>query len=136
MNNCIFCKVVAKEIPSFTVYEDGTTKAFLDVFPSTDGHVVVVHKRHGEKITDYSREEIADLFVTVQKVARALEEAFGTKILSIGINHGEPKGVHHAHVHVIPRFAGDNGGIIQSLPRQKPTEDLEAVRKKITAQMR
>lgn len=94
---------------------------------------MVIHKRHEEKITGYSEDEIRRLFVTVQKVARAVERAYDTKILSIGINHGEPKGVHHAHVHVIPRYVGDGGGIIQSLPRLKPKEELEAVRKKITA---
>ena len=52
-------------------------------------------------------------------MSRALEKAFDTKILSIGINHGEPKGVSHMHVHIMPRFEGDGGGIIQSLPNKK-----------------
>lgn len=123
-------------MPSYKVFENDHTLAFLDIFGATDGHTVVVHKRHEEKITGYTKEELADVFATVQKVAAAMEKAFDTNILSIGINHGEPNGVHHAHVHVIPRFGGDGGGIIQSLPNRKPKEDLGAVRKKITAQMR
>lgn len=136
MNGCIFCKVIANEIPSYSVYEDASTRAFLDIFPTTDGAVMVVHKRHEEKMTGYTKDELADIFVTVQKIANAVEKAYDTNILSIGINHGEPKGVHHLHVHVIPRFEGDNGGIIQSLPRRKPKEDLDAVRKKIAVQVR
>lgn len=136
MKDCIFCKVVANQIPSYTVYEDSSTKAFLDIFPTTDGAVMVIHKRHAEKITGYTDKEIAQLFSAVRKVSAAVERAYHTNILSIGINHGEPKGVHHAHVHVIPRYTGDGGGIIQSLPNRKPAEDLVAVQKKIAAHMK
>ena len=55
----------------------------------------------------------------MEKVAAAIEATFATKILSVGINHGEPKGVKHLHVHVLPRFEGDGGGIMQSLPGKK-----------------
>ncbi|KKW09655.1 MAG: Histidine triad protein [Microgenomates group bacterium GW2011_GWC1_49_7] len=131
MTNCIFCKVVANQIPSYTVYEDAQTRGFLDIFPTTDGAVMVIHKRHEEKINGYTKKEIAVLFATVQKVAAGVEKAFATAILTIGINHGEPAGVHHLHVHVIPRFVGDGGGIIQSLPNRKPKETLETVKEKI-----
>ncbi len=134
--DCIFCKVIANEVPSYTVYEDADTRAFLDIFPTTDGAVMVLHKRHEEKITGYTKEEIAAMFTTVQKVASAVERAFNTKILSIGINHGEPAGVHHAHVHVIPRFEGDGGGIMQSLPSRKQKEkDLTKIMEKIKRSM-
>ena len=116
MSDCIFCKVVAGEVPSHRVYEDKDTFAFLDIFGATDGHVLVVHKRHEEKITKYKTDEVTAIFIAVQKVARAVENAFHTDILSIGINHGEPAGVHHAHVHIMPRFEGDGGGIMQTLP--------------------
>lgn len=122
MNTCIFCKIVANEIPSYTVYEDENTRAFLDIFGATDGHVMVVHKRHEETILGYSDLEVAEVFIAVKKLAAAIEKAFDTKILSIGINHGEPEGIHHMHVHIMPRFEGDGGGIIQSLPNKKLCE--------------
>ena len=131
MEDCIFCKIITNEISSFTVYEDSATRAFLDVFPATDGHIVVVHKRHEEKLTGYTANELTQLFTTVQKIARALEKTYGTATLSIGINHGEPKGVHHTHVHVLPRFEGDGGGIMQTLPGIKPKEELSVVLAKI-----
>lgn len=122
MNDCIFCKIVAGEVPSYTVYEDVDTKAFLDIFGATDGHVMVIPKKHGETILDFSPEEVATVFKSVQKVAAAVEKAYNTKILSIGINHGEPAGVKHLHVHIMPRFEGDKGGIMQSLPGRKLTD--------------
>lgn len=119
MSDCIFCKIIAGDVPSYTVYEDAHTKAFLDIFGATDGHAMVVHKRHEETIIGYNDKEISEVFVTVKKVSRAIEKVFDTKILSIGINHGEPEGVHHMHVHIMPRFLADGGGIIQSLPGRK-----------------
>lgn len=119
MNTCIFCKIVANEVPSYVVFENEHTVAFLDIFGVTDGHTMVVHKRHEETIIGYTEKEVADVFITVKKVTTAIEKAFDTKILSIGINHGEPEGVAHMHVHIMPRFEGDGGGIIQSLPNKK-----------------
>ncbi len=135
MTECLFCRLVANKIPSYTVYENGTTRAFLDIIPSTDGHVLVVHKRHEEKLTGYTAKELGELFVSVQKVARALEKTYGTSVLSIGLNHGEEKGVHHTHVHVIPRFKGDGGGIMQTLPAVRSKEELSVVLKNIKANL-
>lgn len=119
MSDCIFCKLVANEIPSYTVYEDEQTRAFLDIYGATDGHTMVVLKKHGETILSYTPQELGDLWTSVQKVAAAIEKAFETSILTIGINHGEPQGVKHLHIHIMPRFEGDEGGIIQSLPGKK-----------------
>ena len=116
MNECIFCKLIAHELPSYPVFEDDETFAFLDIFGATDGHTVVIPKRHGPTLLEYSEDELKAVMATVKKVAAAIEEAYGTKILSIGINHGEPQGVKHLHVHIMPRFEGDQGGIMQSLP--------------------
>lgn len=134
--DCIFCKIVAGEMPSYTVYEDAETKAFLDIFGATDGHTMVVHKRHEDKITGYTAPELGSLFSAVAKVSGAVERAFDTSILSIGINHGEPEGVHHAHVHIMPRFRGDGGGIIQTLPGKKlQNKDFGKIATMITSKL-
>jgi histidine triad (HIT) family protein len=135
MVDCIFCKINTGEIPSHTVYEDAEVRAFLDIYPATDGHTIVIHKRHEEKITGYGKEELGAVFSVVAKVARALEATFGTTILSVGINHGEPAGVHHMHVHLLPRFEGDGGGIIQTLPGKKPHEDIANIAKRMREQL-
>lgn len=132
MDLCIFCQIVKNEIPSYTVHEDESTRAFLDIFGATDGHTMVILKKHGETIHDYTAAELGALWSSVERVAKAIEKAYDTSVLSIGINHGEPAGVHHLHVHILPRFEGDGGGIIQSLPGKKLTnKDFTSVAKKI-----
>lgn len=132
MSDCIFCKLAANDIPSFTVYEDTDTRAFLDIYGATDGHTMVILKKHGETILSYTPKELEALWASVQKVVRAIEQAYGTQILSIGINHGEPQGVRHLHIHVLPRYDGDGGGIMQSLPGSKlSNKDFAGVAEKI-----
>jgi len=136
MSDCIFCKIIKNEIPSYTVYEDTNTRSFLDIFGATDGHTMVILKKHGETIHDYSEAELGALWKSVQKVAAGIEKMFDTGILSIGINHGEPEGVKHLHVHIMPRFANDGGGIIQSLPGKKlENKDFSGVAEQIRAQI-
>ena len=115
MDNCLFCNIVSGASPSYTVYEDEVTKAFLDIFPSTPGHVVVILKKHGWAMSDYTPEELGLLMGTVQKVVGALTKVFNTEVFTIGINHKEENGVHHLHVHVLPRFFDDGGSVIQSV---------------------
>ncbi len=119
MSDCIFCKIIANEIPSYTLYEDADTRSFLDIFGATDGHAMVILKKHGATIHEYTPDELGKLWASVKKVSSAIEKTFQTTYLSIGINHGEPQGVKHLHVHIMPRFEGDGGGIIQSLPGKK-----------------
>ena len=65
MDTCIFCKLIAKQIPSYIVYEDEHTVAFIDIFGATDGHVMVIHRRHEETMLGYQDTEIKQVFVTV-----------------------------------------------------------------------
>lgn len=131
MSDCLFCRIVKNEIPSFTVFEDEDTRAFLDIFPCAPGHTVVIHKKHAETFFEYSKEELGSIFVTAQKVTRALEKLYQTKYFTIGINHGEETGVHHLHVHIIPRFSDDRGGVIQSIVKNEPREELKVICEKI-----
>ena len=131
MLNCLFCRLVKNETPSYTVYEDGETRAFLDIMPCTPGHMMVILKKHGETIHDYSKDEMGALWLSVQKVTRALEQTFKTHVFTIGINHGEQAGVHHLHIHIIPRFPDDRGGVIQSIVNNEPKEGLTEVQRKI-----
>lgn len=131
MTPCLFCRIVKNEIPSYTVYEDEETRAFLDIFPCNPGHTIVILKNHGETILDYNAEELGILWATVQRVTKALEKAYKTTYFTIGINHGEETGVHHLHVHIIPRFPDDRGGVIQSVVKNEGNEGLEEVQEKI-----
>jgi histidine triad (HIT) family protein len=131
MDNCLFCAIVANTTPSYTVFEDEYTQAFLDIFPSTSGHVVVILKKHGWAITDYTQEELGFLMGTVQKVVRALTQVYKTDVFTIGINHKEEHGVHHLHIHVLPRFPDDGGSVIQSVVTKDNTASLTDIASKI-----
>ena len=131
MENCIFCKLVNKEIPSLSVYEDNETIAFMELNPSAPGHVMVILKTHGNNILEYSQEELGTLMASVQKVAKKIEKALEPDSLTIGINHKERRGVPHLHVHLIPRWENDKGGIIQSVVKNPPKESREVIAEKI-----
>jgi histidine triad (HIT) family protein len=131
MEECLFCNIISGKLPSYTVYEDADTKAFLDIYGSAPGHTVVILKTHGKTIHEYAPDDLGKLMKTVQTVADALEKAFGTSVLTIGINHGEPLGVHHLHIHIIPRTPDDEGGVIQSIVKRPFTEDFAVTQKRI-----
>ena len=95
--NCIFCKIVAKEIPAHIVYEDDNFLAFLDIHPRAPGHVQVIPKQHMRWVWDH--ENIGDYFVVVQKIAKALQKTYGNDMVRSQIYGDE---VPHAHVWLWP----------------------------------
>src|SRR5436309_1608665 len=131
MENCIFCKLIKKEIPSLVVYEDDDTISFMELNPSAPGHVMVILKKHGNNILEYSQDELGKLMGSVQKVATQIEKALQSDSITIGINHKERRGVPHLHVHLIPRWENDKGGIIQSVVKNPPKESREVIAEKI-----
>ncbi|AKB27441.1 purine nucleoside phosphoramidase [Methanosarcina siciliae C2J] len=132
--NCIFCKIISGEIPSYRIYEDDAVYAFLDVYPASEGHTLVAPKKHFSNFTDMKAEDVALLFEAARKVTAAVEKAFSAEGSNIGINNGEVAGqeVPHVHVHVIPRKKGDGGRGIKSIVWTEPdTTNLEEVAEKI-----
>lgn len=109
MENCIFCKIVAGEIGSNTVYEDDNFKAIMDIAPSAMGHVIIVSKNHAEDIFEMSEEDLSKALVVARKVARAVKDATGCDGVNILQNNGVAAGqtVFHYHIHVVPRFDND-----------------------------
>lgn len=131
MNSCLFCDLVNGTKKGFIVYQDDKTMVLLDIFPSSAGHLLVIPKKHGVTILDFSKEELGEVMLTVKKMAAALEKTFKTKTLTIGINHGEFGGVPHFHIHIIPRQKGDGGGIIQTIVKKEVKEKFEDIVTKI-----
>ncbi len=109
MDDCIFCKIVNGGIPSYTVYQDDDTLAFLDINPNTQGHTLVIPKKHAANITDMDDKDIASLFRPVRKVVSGLQATINPEGFNLVVNHGEVAGqvIHHFHCHVIPRNTGD-----------------------------
>lgn len=131
MKDCIFCKIIAKEVPGHFVLEEKEYVAFLDIFGSAPGHVMVVPRRHGYSIQDYSKEELGELMDGVKILSKKIEKALKTDSITIGINHKEEKGVPHLHIHLIPRYTSDGGKVIQSLTKTPVGEDFEKIAEKI-----
>lgn len=107
--DCIFCRIVAGEIPSHKVYEDDHTLAFLDINPATRGHTLVIPKQHAADIFDIPSEAISAVSRTVQRVARIMRSTLRPDGVNTVQNNGPAAGqvVMHYHMHVIPRWDGD-----------------------------
>ncbi|MCP0886750.1 HIT family protein [Ligilactobacillus sp. WILCCON 0076] len=111
MEDCIFCKIIAGEIPSKTIYEDDIVKAFLDITQVTAGHTLVVPKKHVPDIFAYDEHLAADVFSRIPKIARAIKAANPeVKGLNLVNNNGAIayQSVFHSHFHLIPRFSKDD----------------------------
>lgn len=127
--DCIFCKIINKEIPNYTVYEDDKVLAFLDIFPHAEGHTVVIPKVHAHDLTEVGDELIGSLFVAVKKVQEKLQSALKPDGFNVGWNHGEMGGqaVPHLHIHILPRYKNDGGGSMHSINKKIENPDVKAV---------
>ena len=107
MENCIFCKINNRDIPSYKVYEDDQVYAFLDISQVTPGHTLVIPKVHVTDIFEYDEALAAEVFARVPKIARAIEKAF-PEINGLNIINNNKElayqSVFHSHIHLIPRY--------------------------------
>jgi histidine triad (HIT) family protein len=122
--SCIFCKLVAKEIPAAIVFEDAQTLAFMDLGQVNPGHVLVASKRHAANLLELTADEAAAVMRTAHHVARAVMASFdppGLTLLQANGKEGDQT-VFHFHMHVVPRHAND--GITLSWPRKDPAREV------------
>ncbi|MCK8624244.1 HIT family protein [Apilactobacillus xinyiensis] len=111
-NNCIFCKIINGDIPSYTVYEDDVVKAFLDISQATPGHTLVIPKKHVQNIYEYDDNLAEQVFSRIPKIARAIKASSpDIKGMNIVNNNGEVayQSVFHSHFHLIPRYSEKDG---------------------------
>ncbi len=118
--HCIFCKIVAGEIPAAKIYEDALTVAFMDIGQVNPGHVLVASKRHAVTLLELTSEEAAAIMQTAQRVAVAAQAAFDPDGITLFQANGAAGGqtVFHFHMHVLPRHEGD--GMALAWPRKEP----------------
>ena len=111
MADCIFCKIIAGEIPSSKVYEDDQVAAFLDISQVTPGHTLVVPKQHFRNLLEMDADSASQLFARVPDIARKVMKATGAKGMNILNNNEEIAGqtVFHTHVHLAPRYDETDG---------------------------
>ena len=131
MHNDIFCKIVRKEIPAEILYETEETLAFLDVTPSSPGHAMVILKKHGNNIQEYTDAELGKAMGSVKVLSQMIEAALRPDSITIGINHKEKRGVPHLHIHLIPRWDADKGHALQGVVKSPSTEPLATLAERI-----
>ena len=132
MEDCLFCRIVAGSVPSHKIYEGEHTFAFLDIRPVNIGHTLVVPKRHSEDIFSIEAADWRAVNEVVRKLAPKVKEATGADGINIIMNNKKQAGqlIDHAHVHIVPRFAGDG---FKGFPQHEETpQALSAMRGKIT----
>ncbi len=109
MKDCIFCKIINGEIPSYKIYEDEECLVFLDINPINPGHALIIPKKHYKTIIDAPVKLVEHLMGVVKKISESVKnelEPFGINILqNNGVKAGQE--IPHMHIHVIPRFEGD-----------------------------
>jgi histidine triad (HIT) family protein len=136
MSDCVFCKIIARQIPATVVHEDEHTLAFMDLGQVNPGHVLVAVKAHVENIFGLQAPQASAVSTTAVRVARAIRDAFAPHGLSVYQANGKAAGqtVFHYHVHLVPRYEGD--GMALSWPvKNPPREKLEAYAEKIKASL-
>ncbi|NIO22671.1 MAG: HIT domain-containing protein [Candidatus Aenigmarchaeota archaeon] len=124
---CLFCKIVAGEIPSEEVYSDGDFIAFLDINPRNPGHTLVIPRKHYNTILEMPDSEVADLSRVVKKIAIAVKKGTNADGISIGQSNERAAGqvIPHVHFHVIPRFASEGPpGLESIIPTKKLTPEI------------
>ncbi|MDP7651740.1 MAG: HIT family protein [Rhodospirillales bacterium] len=107
--DCIFCKIIDGDIPSFKVFEDEKTLTFMDISPVNPGHVLVIPKYHAPDLMQIPTDWLMATVATAQTVAQAVDKALKPDGINILQSNGPAAGqsVFHLHVHIIPRTAGD-----------------------------
>ncbi|GFN40216.1 MAG: HIT domain-containing protein [Thaumarchaeota archaeon] len=118
--DCIFCKIAQGEIPTKKIMETANSLAFLDAFPLTKGHSLVIPKKHYEKIQEMSKEEIADLFDTVKQITSKSEKIVNASLIAVHNGRESGQEIPHVHVHVIPRKPEDNAGPVHMMFKNRP----------------
>ncbi|HBA64483.1 MAG TPA: HIT family protein [Lachnospiraceae bacterium] len=111
--DCIFCKIANGEIPSATLYEDENFRVILDLGPASKGHALILPKEHSANLYELPDETAAKALILAKKIISRMTRALGCDGYNIVQNNGEAAGqtVHHFHMHLIPRYQGDQVGL-------------------------
>jgi histidine triad (HIT) family protein len=134
--NCIFCKIVAGQMPCFKLLEDDSTLAIMDIYPANDGHCLVLAKEHYATLFEITDEAFSAVSRSVSRVARAVNQALSPMGLNLvqANGPGAQQSVAHFHIHVLPRKPGDelklNWGV-----KAGDTDTIAAIAEKIRANL-
>jgi len=129
MQDCIFCKIVAGEIPSVKVYEDDLVFAFMDINPVQPGHTLIIPKAHAENLGEISASDLSAVHATSQKIVKAMQTALGpVSVAAVQLNgKAVNQVVMHYHLHLIPR--ANTEGPFQLTAWEMIPGDMQAIQK-------
>lgn len=113
--SCIFCKIVSGEIPAKIVAQSNSSISFFDAFPLAKGHVLVIPKKHHQKIQDMTSDENSDLFSLVHSMVSKVDLISNSTLIAIHNGKDAGQEVPHVHVHLVPRSKNDTAGAIHSM---------------------
>lgn len=117
--DCIFCKIISGEIPAKFLAQTEYSVSFMDAFPLSQGHVLVIPKNHHERIQNMSKEENIDLFSLVQEMISKVDTVSGSTLLAVHNGKDAGQEIPHVHVHLVPRSNSDSAGPIHSMFNSK-----------------
>ena len=131
-SNCIFCAICAGETPAFKVYEDDIFLVIMDRFPTTQGHILILPKRHSPDIFSLTDAEVAALMPLTKRLAEKIKTELNPAGLNLLQNNGKAAGqeIFHFHIHLIPRYKGD-GFKFSHIHNDPPLTELEEMAKRL-----
>lgn len=115
MDNCVFCKIINKKIPSKIIYEDEKVISFMDINPICDGHALIVPKKHIEDIYEVDDKTFLYIFKIAKELTPILKKATNENSMSYEINYGDYQSIKHIHLHLFPNV------------RQRPLKNIDDV---------
>ena len=138
--NCVFCKIIAGEIPAKVIMQNEKAMALLDAFPLAAGHSLVIPKSHYAKVQQMSEQDAMAMFEIVWKLIGAVETGSQVNASTIAIHNGSEAGqeVPHVHAHIVPRKRGDGAGPIHSMFKIKPKlspQEMDSLRERIASNL-
>ena len=138
--NCVFCKIIAGEIPARVIIQNEKAMALLDAFPLAPGHSLVIPKSHYAKVQQMSEQDAKAVFEIVWKLVGAVETGSEVNASTIAIHNGNEAGqeIPHVHAHIVPRKRGDGAGAIHTMFKLKPklsTQEMDLLRERIASNL-
>ena len=113
--DCLFCKIVKGEVPSFKLYEDDKVIVIMDAYPNVDGHTLIIPKEHYDSLMDIPDDLVIHINKVAKKYINHIMERLNAKELSVCINYGNSQKIKHYHMHLLP-----NNGL-------RPTKDVQEI---------
>lgn len=126
--NCIFCRIVSGEVPSKKISENDNAMAFMDAFPLTRGHLIIIPKEHRKRLQDMVAAEVSDVFELAAKLISRTDALSGSTLLAIHNGPHAGQEIPHVHVHLVPRYVDDGAGPIHGMFKKTTSSEKDTIR--------